>query len=100
MTDVFVGFVFDEEKEQALLRCSKRGVASAANQYQKGFLSGLTEQVQIISTLSTGAFPTGNKKLFFKKETKNLPAGQIIYLPFVNFYGIRDRMFYKGIYRQ
>ena len=100
MADVFVGFVFDEEKEKELLRFSKRGVATAANQYQKGFLSKLPEQVQIISTLSTGAFPRGNTKLFFKKEHKMLPAGEITYLPFVNFYMIRDLMFRAGLYRQ
>lgn len=100
MADVFVGFIFDEEKEKELLRFSKRGVQAAANQYQKGFLSGLPEQAQIISTLSTGAFPRGNKKLFFKQERKMLPAGQITYLPFVNFYVIRDLMFRAGLYRQ
>ena len=67
MADVFVGFVFDEEKEKELLRLSRCGVGTAANQYQKGFLSGLPEQVQILTTLSTGAFPRLNKKKSWKK---------------------------------
>ena len=39
MADVFVGFLFDEEKEAQLLATSKRGVSTAPNQYQKGFLA-------------------------------------------------------------
>lgn len=100
MADVFIGFVFDEEKEQQLLRTSRRGVATAANQYQKGFLSGLPNPVKILSTLSTGAFPRGNKRLLFKKEQKNTHMGEITYLPFLNFYVIRDWMFQRGLYRE
>ena len=100
MVDVFVGFVFDEDKEKELLHFSKRGVQVAANQYQNGFLSGLQEQVQIVSCLSTGTFPEGNKKLFFKRELKMLSTGQITYLPFLNFYVIRDMMFRTGLYWQ
>lgn len=100
MADVFVGFVFDEEKEKELLRLSRCGVGTAANQYQKGFLSGLPEQVRILTALSIGAFPRLNKKLFYKKERKTIPEGEITYLPFVNFYFIRDFMFCKGLYRE
>ena len=100
MADVFIGFVFDEEKEQQLLRTSRRGVATAANQYQKGFLSGLPNPVKILSTLSTGAFPRGNKRLLFKKEQKNTRMGEITYLPFLNVYIIRDWMFQRGLYRE
>ena len=99
MADVFVGFVFDEEKEKELMRLSKCGVQAAANQYQKGFLSGLPDPVRIISTLSTGAFPRRNRKLYFKQECKDLSVGAITYLPFVNVYVIRDIMFRAGIYR-
>ena len=99
MSDVFVGFVFDEQKELELLKYSKCGVSAAVNQYQKGFLAGIPEQVQIISALSTGAFPKLNRKLYFKKNQGTISSGEIIYLPYINFYYIRDFMFESGIYQ-
>ena len=100
MTDVFVGFVFDKEKEKELLSLSRCGVSTASNQYQIGFLSGLPESVRILSTLSTGAFPRHNSRLFFKKERSDVLSRQITYLPFLNFYFIRDLMFYTGLYNR
>lgn len=100
MTDVFVGFIFDGKKEKELLGLSRCGISMASNQYQLGFLSGLPEPVQILSTLSVGAFPRLNRRLFYKKENTAILDGQITYLPFVNFYVIRDLMFQAGLYRQ
>lgn len=100
MTDVFVGFVFDEEKERELLQLSRCGVSAAVNQYQLGFLSGLAKPVKILSTLSTGAFPRLNRRLFFRGAKKTHSLGEITYLPFVNFYFVRDVMFRAGLYRE
>ena len=52
MADVFVGFLFDKEKELELLATSKRGVSTAPNQYQKGFLCGLGKKMQILSLMN------------------------------------------------
>ncbi len=98
--DVFVGFLFDEEKEAELLTTSKRGVSNSTNQYQKGFLSGLPETVKILSCISTGSFPRLNTRLVFKREEKKTPWGEVSYLPFLNFYLVRDWMFAKGLYRE
>ena len=100
MADVFVGFLFDKEKELELLETSKRGVSTAPNQYQKGFLSGLGKKMQILSTISTGSFPQLNSRLVFKRERKSTPEGEILYLPFLNFYILRDWIFEKGLYRE
>jgi len=100
MADVFVGFLFDTEKEAELLATSKRAASAAPNQYQKGFLSGLSKPVQILSTLSVGSFPKLNTRLIFRREIKDAPEGKIHYLPFFNFYLIRDWMFRKGLYRE
>lgn len=98
--DVFVGFVFDDAKEAELLKTSKRGVATAANQYQKGFLSGLSKPIRILTTISTGSFPKLNTRLLFKRGVGQLPEGEINYLPFLNFYLLRDKMFEIGLYRE
>lgn len=100
MADVFVGFLFDMEKEAELLATSKRGVSTAPNQYQKGFLSGLGKEMQILTTISTGSCPRLNTRLVFRMERKNTPEGEILYLPFLNFYILRDWMFEKGLYRE
>ena len=100
MSDVFVGFLFDEKKEKELLATSKKGVSMAANQYQKGFLSGLPKRVQILTAISTGSFPKLNKRLIFKRDVREAPEGTITYLPFLNYYLIRDWMFRKGVYRE
>lgn len=100
MADVFVGFFYDTEKESDLLSISKVGVSAAANQYQKGFLSGLPGEVEILTTLSTGVYPRRNKRLIFREETKAYQQGKVTYLPFVNLYFIRDWMFKRGLYRR
>ena len=97
--DVFVGFFYDEEKEKQLLQTSKTGVSAAANQYQKGFLSGFTDSFHILTTISTGTFPKRNKRLFFKKETKKYGSHEIVYLPFINVHFIKDWMFKRGLYK-
>lgn len=100
MADIFVGFLFDEDKEAELLATSKKGVSTAPNQYQKGFLRGLNKQVQIFSAISTGSFPRLNSRLVFREEKRQTPEGTITYLPFLNFYLIRDNMFQRGVYRR
>lgn len=100
MADVFLGFYFDNQKEKELLQSCRHSLGIAANQYQEGFLAGLQENVKIISTLPVGAFPKDNKRLFFAEERRVGVWGEITYLPFINFYGIRESMFAKNIYRQ
>ena len=100
MADIFVGFLFDEDKEAELLATSIKGVSTAPNQYQKGFLRGLNKQVQIFSAISTGSFPRLNSRLVFREEKRQSPEGTITYLPFLNFYLIRDNMFQRGVYRR
>jgi len=98
--DVFVGFDYEKNKENELLRTSRSGVSAASNQYQTGFLSGLPEAVEIFSTLSTGAFPRGNKRLWFARENSQTNFGKITYLPFVNFYFVKEFMFERELHRE
>lgn len=100
MSDVFVGFFYDEDKEKELLTVSKIGISAAANQYQKGFLSGLTGDTKILTTISSGTFPIRSRKLFFKKESKQCKEGSITYLPFINCHVLKEWMFRHGLYRQ
>lgn len=97
--EIFVGFVFDEEKEKELHTINKCGVQIAANQYQKGFMSGLQKDIDVVSALSVGTFPKGNKRLFFKKEIRTFEFGEITYLTFINFYLIRETFFFNGVYK-
>lgn len=100
MVNVFVGFLYDDEKADELLRITKCGLSAATNQYQKGFLSGLPGETRIISTISMGMFPRRSRKLFFKREQKRYENSPITYLPFVNFYFIKDVMFQIGLKRE
>lgn len=100
MADVFVGFFYDADKETDLLSISKVGVSAAANQYQKGFLSGLPGDTEILTTLSTGVYPRRNKRLVFRTERTRCEQGNVTYLPFINLYFIRDWMFRWGLYRR
>ena len=45
MADVFVGFYYDSEKADDLLKISRTGLSAAANQFQNGFLSGLPDAI-------------------------------------------------------
>lgn len=100
MKDIFLGFYYEGEKEAELLKNSTVGISTAANQYQTGFLEGLGKETCIISTLSVGAFPKRNRKLFYKRENKRVAYGDVTYLPFINLHGIKDMMFSQGIYRE
>ena len=100
MKRFFVGFVFDSEKEIELLANSRIGVQTAANQYQLGFITGLCDSsLEILSSLSVGAFPRLNKKLFYKNDTVSRDYGRINYLDFVNLPVLREAAFEKKIYK-
>ena len=99
MANVFVGFYYDEEKATELLSVTKGSISAAANQYQRGFLSGLGEETRILSTISLGMYPRRSRQLFFRKEQKHCAYGPITYLPFINFYFVKDMMFRRGLYR-
>lgn len=99
MDNVFVGFFYDDEKATELLSVTKGSISAAANQYQKGFLYGLPGQTEILTTISMGMFPRRCKRLVFKKEKKQYENGSITYLPFIDFYFIKDFMFRVGLYR-
>ena len=99
MADVFVGFFYDDQKAEELLKISHKGISAAANQYQKGFLVGLPEDTRIITTISTGTFPKSSKRLIFRREMAHYREGAIEYLPFVNVYFMKDWMFMSNLYR-
>ena len=86
MKKIFIGFAFGDTRGRELLNCSKSGLQMAANQYQLGFLTGLNEVDNIISATSIGAFPFHNRRLFFKQKVEKSTVGDIIHLPFFNFY--------------
>lgn len=94
--EVFVGFMFDKDKEEYLYKISKT-VPLSVNQYQWGFISGYGKKVDMFSTLAVGTFPFGNKKLFFKKDQTESEYGKITYLPIINFYCIREIMVYRSL---
>jgi glycosyltransferase involved in cell wall biosynthesis len=100
LADVFVGFYYDEKKAEDLMCISRRGLSAAANGYQKGFLSGLTEDMRVLTVIPMGTYPTASRQAFFKKETKTTEEGTITYLPFVNCYVVRECMLQFGLYRE
>ena len=99
MKKIFLGFAFEKNRESELIKACKSGVSMAVNQYQLGFLQGLDESLDIFSATAIGAFPKKCRKLFFKKSTTDTAYGKITYLPFANFYFIREWMFYRHTYR-
>lgn len=98
MPDIFLGFLFEEEKEQELLKVC-RGVQTAANQYQKGFLSGLGREMEIYSVLCVPIYPRGCRRLRFQEETVQTAYGNMTYIPFLNFPQIREYMQEAYLYR-
>lgn len=99
MKTIFLGFFFDQRKEQELLQISKIGIPTASNQYQNGFLEGGGQEVDIISILPVGTYPKWNKRLYIHREMQNTKWGRIHYLPFINFYGIKEVMQFTEIYK-
>ncbi len=95
MKEIFIGHLFDKNKEKELLKICPKGVSMAVNQYQMGFVEGLNKKIDIISGLIIGSYPKKCKKFSFKREKSNFEYGTIEYLPFKNFYFIKERMFYK-----
>lgn len=90
MKEIFLGFIFDEKKAKTLLKENKFGLQVAANQYQNGFLKGLSKKIQIISVLPTGTYPKTSNKLRYFEDTGELDAGEVKYVSFVNFYLIKE----------
>ena len=99
MKEIFLGFAFDKEKAEEMLKNSRVGLQTAANQYQLGFLEGLCRPIEILSVLPVGAFPFGNTNVYFQKLESETRYGRITYLPFVNIFGLKDLSQQKNIYR-
>ena len=97
MKEIFIGHLFDKNKEKELLKICPKGVSMAVNQYQMGFVEGLNKKIDIISGLVIGSYPKKCKKLSFKYEKKDFEYGTIEYLPFKNFYFIKENSFYKNL---
>ena len=97
MLSVFLGSLFDEIREKELISKSKTGVQNAANQYQKGFISGLQENVIVYSALTVGTYPNRNTQLIFKSQTIDSKYGEIHYLPFINLHLLKDYCFKRSI---
>ena len=100
MRKILLGFVFSDKRGKDLLDWGSKGLQTASNQYQLGFLEGIGGGDEIISATALGGFPFRNKKLLYKTEKEESSFGKITYLPFFNFYLIREKMFELGIYKQ
>ena len=98
MPDIFLGFVFEEEMERELLKIS-RGVQTAANQYQKGFLAGFGREMEIFSVLCVPIYSRGCRRLRFQEETVRTAFGNMTYVPFLNLLQIREYMQEAYLYR-
>ena len=99
MKEIFLGFAFDEQKAAELLKYSRVGLQTAANQYQMGFISGLAREITVLSVLPVGAFPRGNSRICFGESRGASAFGEIRYLPFVNLLGLKDATQARSVYR-
>lgn len=100
MINIFLGFLFDEDKEESLISNSSIGVQNAANQYQKGFLMGLTNKAIIYSALCVGSYPKNNKQLYYAAQVCNSKYGEIHYLPFLNLHFLKDICFVNALKKE
>ncbi len=67
---IFLGCLFNREKEEYYLQQSKTGLSNAANTFQWNLIEGLntklSEELNIINVLPVGIFPLQYKKLILK----------------------------------
>lgn len=100
MKEIFLGFFFDKKKEEELRGICKNGISMAVNQYQEGFLKGLNRKIDIISATAIKAFSRANHRLIFNRDSAETEYGHVVYLPFVNFYFVREFFFKIGAYTE
>jgi len=67
---IFLGLLFKKEIEKEILEKSNVGLQNAANNFQWNLIEGLShfENMQIISALPVGSYPSYYKKLILKTE--------------------------------
>ena len=100
MKRVFVGFAFGADRESELLSISKSGLQNASNQYQHGFINGLSDpDLTIFSSLCVGLFPRLNKRLFFRQRITQMPYGKLVYFKFINLPFLKEKMFERQLWR-
>ena len=100
MKEIFLGFFFDKKKEEELRGACKTGISMAVNQYQEGFLKGLNRKIDIVSATAIKAFSKTNHRLIFNRDSAETEYGHIVYLPFINFYFIREMFFEIEAYKE
>lgn len=89
---LFLGCLFDREKEKEIMSLSNSGLMNASNTFEWNLIDGLSENlkkpVDIINVLPVGTYPKSYKKLFLKtfnwsyKGSRNTEIG-CINLPFI-----------------
>ncbi len=89
---IFLGCLFDREREKEILRNSRCGVSNAVNTFQWNLIDGLNDNlsshITVVNVLPVGTFPLKYKKLVLKSENwfyngaKNYEIGSLN-LPFI-----------------
>ena len=88
---LFLGCLFDREKENEIIKNSKSGLMNASNTFQWNLIDGIYEngkKTDIINVLPVGTYPKQYKKLILKttkwgfKGSDNIEIG-CINLPFI-----------------
>lgn len=101
MEILYVGLLFEKDKQNELLKISHAGVPNACNILQWNFIDAietqLQEEVSIISSLPLGNYPKLSSKFLIKTHKWKRKSGQNnnIEVGFINFFFVKH--FYRKI---
>ena len=100
---IFIGLIYPEEERERILKNSKVGLESAANNYQWALIKGMFivngERLKILNSIPMGTYPKYNKILFEKGRTVQAEEAEIISFSYLNLPLIKQIMREKSIYK-
>lgn len=100
---IFVGLIYPDDERKRILKNSKVGLQSAANNYQwaliKGMYKNRGETLKVLNSIPMGTFPKYNKILFENGSVCKSPEAEIVSFPYINLPFVKQIMREKSVYK-
>lgn len=106
MNILFVGLLYNPNKEKEIIELSENGLSIASNLYQWNLINGLKSindvNIEVLGSIPMGNFPKLSKKVFFysdKELNSNFEYQEIGFINFFIFKHCYRELYIKNILR-
>lgn len=95
MKVLFIGLIYNPQKEKEYILHSRVGIAIASNLYQWNTIKGIIEngvEVEVVGSIPYGSYPELSDVKFVGDEEYVVDGIKLTQIGFVNLYGIKHKI--------